>query len=363
MQLIADRSKREASEEEKNQLFSKKTVEGGIFGDRDSRTRHGLRTMAVTIIAFIFIASGLVMSVVKFGEYQDYLRYNTTPVGTVLQFARSDADITISDVWTDQQKDVTVVKLAYSKNARTKLSNKGANYKLYIMGSKLSDKPKDVKMSYGMLSTDGDAFLIIDGKLEEKAYQIFITNQLKMAAVTPESNTGNKITLGEDDSITEALSRYSMAEIDQKGIAIFNKDKQERNDVDHINFRVNPYSLSTNIYQGSFLNEKGEVDYSKIVSITSTKGVIEKLETQRNSSESNIRNIEASITEFRTRLEQNPDDQTSVESINELTKKLDSEKQIVAETNKALEMYNNADFNKDSFGQIQEEYTYVASNN
>ena len=97
---------------------------------------------------------------------------NTTPIGSSLEFARSGAEITISDVWTDQNRDVTVVKLGYSQNARKLLSTQGKT--ITYMATKEKDRPKKLEMSYGMLSTDGDAFLFLKGKLEERAYQVLL---------------------------------------------------------------------------------------------------------------------------------------------------------------------------------------------
>ena len=38
------------------------------------------------------------------------------------------------------------------------------------------------------------------------------------------------------------------------------------NTPDNTNFRTNPYSYSTNVYQ-SFLTKDGDIDYSKVVAV------------------------------------------------------------------------------------------------
>lgn len=65
---------------------------------------------------------------------------NTTPIGSSLEFARSGAEITISDVWTDQNRDVTVVKLGYSQNARKLLSTQGKTITYIWQQKKRSSK-------------------------------------------------------------------------------------------------------------------------------------------------------------------------------------------------------------------------------
>ncbi|MCW0998231.1 flagellar biosynthesis protein FliS, partial [Streptococcus anginosus] len=88
----------------------------------------------------------------------------------------SEAKLKFGGAWTDKNRDVTVVKLGYNKKAREELSTKGTQYKLFVVDND-NKIQKHAKISYGILGTQGDGFLIIDGKLDKKAYQIVMTNQ------------------------------------------------------------------------------------------------------------------------------------------------------------------------------------------
>ncbi|MCH0488332.1 flagellar biosynthesis protein FliS, partial [Enterococcus faecium] len=217
------------------------SIIGGLLGDKDKRTRHGLRIMLATFLGVLFLLTGLGSYIYQLGNYNYYLVNNTTPIGSSLEFARSGAEITISDVWTDQNRDVTVVKLGYSQNARKLLSTQGKNYNLY-MATKEKDRPKKLEMSYGMLSTDGDAFLFLKGKLDERAYQVFIANQVSLISGDDTADDDTKVNVNEADSVTKALSQYSMNDVNNEGVISFGKKAKPVNTPDNINFRINPYS-------------------------------------------------------------------------------------------------------------------------
>lgn len=334
-------------------------VIGGILGDKDRRTKRGLRILLVTSLALLFIVTGLIGTIFKYYDYNQYLINNTTPIGSSLTFARSGADITVSDVWTDQNRDLTVVKLLYSANARKLLSTQGKNYNLY-MATKKQDQPQKLQMSYGMLSTDGEAFLFLKGKLDKRAYQIFIANQVKLISGDTSNNNNNEANLvNENDTVTKALAQYSMDDVDQKGEISFGKKQKPVNTPDNLNFRINPYSESTNVYQGSFLTKDGDIDYSKVVSVASKKNVVSKLETKVNEQESDIKRIKATKSEYLDRLQQNPDDQDSQESIRQLDTQMKTEATTLARTKKMLSMYQSATFDKNSFGEMQTKFNYL----
>ncbi len=333
------------------------SIIGGMLGDKDKRTRHGLRIMLATFLGVLFLLTGLGSYIYQLGNYNYYLVNNTTPIGSSLTFARSGAEITISDVWTDQNRDLTVVKLGYSGNARKLLSTQGKNYNLY-MATKEKDQPKNLQMSYGMLSTDGDAFLFLKGKLDERAYQVFIANQVSLiSGDTADDDT--KVNVNEADSITKALSQYSMNDVDNDGVISFGKKSKPIDTPDNINFRINPYSDSTNVYQGSFLTKEGEVDYSKVVAVTSKNNVVNKLEDQLNTLNTNIKKIEATKAEYLERLQQNPDDEDSQESIRQLNSRMETDVKSISDTEKLIDQYKNADFDEASFGEMKTSFKYL----
>lgn len=333
-----------------------RSIIGGILGDRDKRTKRAINTFLFFLLATFLTVSGIIMFFYQYNNYTWFLVNNTTPIGTELKFSRTGATVSISDVWTDKERDLTVVKLNYSGGAYQVLSTNGSNYNLYL-ATKLKDRPENLTMSFGMLSTDGDAFLFIKGRLDERAYQIFIANQLDLVSansITDDSDAN----INKNESITKSLSQYSMNTVDSKGVLFF-KDNTQTTNVDNINFRINPFSSTTNVYQGSFLNDKGEIDYSKVVAVTSTKTVLEKLRTTLEEKKETVKKIDSTMKEYRERLESNPEDSNSIENIKQLeTKKQELETDIL-KTQETLTMYEEAEFDQDSFGKMKIDYQFL----
>lgn len=333
-----------------------RSIIGGILGDRDKRTKRAINTFLFFLLATFLTVSGIIMFFYQYNNYSWFLVNNTTPIGTELKFSRTGATVSISDVWTDKERDLTVVKLNYSGGAYQVLSTNGSNYNLYL-ATKLKDRPENLTMSFGMLSTDGDAFLFIKGRLDERAYQIFIANQLDLVSansITDDSDAN----INKNESITKSLSQYSMNTVDSKGVLFF-KDNTQTTNVDNINFRINPFSSTTNVYQGSFLNDKGEIDYSKVVAVTSTKTVLEKLRTTLEEKKETVKKIDSTMKEYRERLESNPEDSNSIENIKQLeTKKQELETDIL-KTQETLTMYEEAEFDQDSFGKMKIDYQFL----
>lgn len=333
-----------------------RSIIGGVLGDKDKRTKRAINTFLIFLLATFLTVSGIIIFFNQYSNYTWFLVNNTTPIGTDLKFSRTGATVSIADVWTDRTRDLTVVKLNYSNEAYQVLSTNGSNYNLYL-ATKLKDKPKDLTMSFGMLSTDGDAFLFIKGRLDERAYQIFIANQLNLVnanSITDDTDTN----INKNDSITKSLSQYSMNTVDSKGILFF-KDNTQTTNVDNINFRINPFSSTTNVYQGSFLNDKGEIDYSKVVAVTSTTKVIERLHSTLEDKKDIVKKIDSTIKEYRERLETNPEDSNAIENIKQLETKKEEVKTDISKTQETLTMYEEAKFDQDSFGKMKTDYQFL----
>lgn len=145
--------------------------------DKTKRTKAGMRHLITLLSLIVIFVVGVMLYGYKSHDYKMYQMNNTTEIGSDLKFTKSESTVKIDDVWTDENRDVTVVKLGYDNKARDLLSTKGKNYNLYMVTD--GDKP-DVKLKYGMLGTEGDGFLFIKGKLDKKAYQLYIANTVEL---------------------------------------------------------------------------------------------------------------------------------------------------------------------------------------
>ena len=337
-----------------------------IWGDRDPRTRQGITfffLLFFNILGLILCTVWLVIQMVNYGQY---LKENTTKIGTELEFVKSKAKVTLSDVWTDKDRNVTMVKLGYDRQSRNLLSTKGKNYKIYLI-DKEGRKPKGVKISYGILGSEGDGYLFIKGNLQEKAYQILLTSQIELTTGdetedddTEEDSTANIESQKSEDisdaSIKRSLSESSHGDISDNGILNFdNKSKQPN--ADYINFRVNAFSDSTKVYKGSFLKADNTIDYGKIIEQTSLKDVVKDIDEKIKKREKKAKQYEVSLEEYKQRAKDNKEDDDARSNVKGIEDSIDENNTKLENLKKSKEKYERADFDKSSFGDMQESYT------
>lgn len=331
---------------------------GGRFGDRDERTKGGIRTLYFRRFTFLLLALGIMMLVYQYAEMIDYKTNNSTPIGTELTFLKSEAPLTILDIWTDKKREVTVVKFKYSDKARQLLSTEGKNYNLHFLHT-TKHKPK-IEMKYGVLGTEGDGYLFIKGKLDKRAYQIYMANTLNM-------NYGDdkalpNISTIQKKSMEEMLSSVSEDTMNESGVitAIQSKfkNKEKEHKFDNINFRLNAYSDNTKVFDGTFLTDDNEIDYGKVIKQTSTVNVVKKIAKAIETLQQERQSYIVSLEEYQNRLKRdkkNSDAKENIEKINLRIEKLDT---TLDALRKEKERYEKSEFRKEDFGNMQENFEY-----
>ncbi|MCG1060598.1 hypothetical protein K4S75_11130 [Staphylococcus epidermidis] len=376
-QKISKEEKRAIKERRKayKKNNTKYDVEGGIGGDKDPRTKRDVRTMIISIIGYFFIILSIFGSVIGTKLYWDYQKNNTTKLGSKLEFKHSDgAQVKITEVWTDKKREVTVAKIGYPKESRKKLSNSGSSYKLYL---RTSDSKPNIKMSYGILNGEGDGYLFIKGKQKDQPYNVAIENTIALTtdSVGKSSDTSSSIGSNEDDENIETAissmnkdgSTNSRLDRDEK------KVKDAKNKHDFIKLIINPYSESTKVYKGSFLDASGNIDYSKVVSQTSVESTIKNVNKDIKASKENLKRLNASKKEFEKRVKEqekkdkkdkkkkDDDEKTSLsesnddkDSLEDVKKSIKEEENTIKELEAKKKRFEDADFTKESFGDMQE---------
>lgn len=342
----------------------------GLLGDRDYRTKQGLINALIVIASFACIVLGVVLTMSGFASRQEYMRTNTTPSGEELKFSNSEAKLNFGGAWTDKNRDVTVIKLQYNKKAREELSTKGTQYKLHIVDD--SNKAQDnIKMSYGILGTQGDGFLIIDGKLDEKAYQIVMTNQLNLddGSDTTTSSSGSrteseKLASKADDltqsELEESLSGIQSSDVKDNGRINF-EENSKKPSVDYIDFRVNPYSEKTKVLNESLRKPDGSIDYSKIMDKTTVDKKTKEIDNSIKVKEEETKKYKRSVKEFEDRVKENKDDEDAKSNIESLKKKIKDNEKSLEQLEKLKKQYEEKDFDKSSFGEMQEKFKVIHS--
>lgn len=365
------KSKRDKIREKKNRNSDYEMFRG-ILGDRDYRTRQGIVGALLLILAVVIFVFSVGYVIVGTAKYKTFQKNNTTPIGEELKFRKSGASVKFGGAWTDKKRNVTVVKLKYDKQARNMLSTQGSNYKIYVVDKKKKLKNK-VKMSYGILGTEGDGFLFIKGDWDKQAYNIFITNELNMTTgssselVTGNNNGGSsateKLAREDVDELTTSELESSLSEVEnnngsKSGRFNFGDDSNKPN-VDYIDFRVNSYSKSTKVYNGSFLTSNGDIDYSKVIDTSSVEHVIKSVDKDIKKAKAKNKQYDDSIEEFKKRVERNKEDEDSKSNIKSLEKKKEENEETIRRLEKLKELYQNEDFDKSSFGDMSEGFKSI----
>ena len=355
---------------EKRKAFKKKQskyeIEGGIGGDHDPRTKRDVKTLIICMLGFSLILASVVTGVFFNHAYSNYKKNNTTELGTTLRFSKTDdAKVKINEVWTDKKREVTVAKLGYPSQTRKLLSTKGKNYKIYM---KAKGERHKAQMAYGILRNEGDGYLFIKGKLKDQPYNIGIENTISLTTESSGKTNSDSLTSDNEENLETAISSMNQ---DGSSNSWFKSkaDKQAENAKsknDFIKFIINPYSKSTKVYKGSFLTPSGDIDYSKVVSQTSVDKSLNSIDKQIDKRKDNLDTLKTSKTEFEQRVKdekkkdkkkdsKNKDNQTTdnEKNLEDVKKAIEEEKEGIDDLQKERKQFEKADFNKDSFGEMQ----------
>lgn len=341
--------------EEPVDLVDENSIVDGKGSDNDPRTIRSKRweryARFATIVTFIGIGS----TFYGYREYHKYTVSNSTPFGQPLIFSNSGAKLILKGVYTDKNKEVTVVELGYDSTAHSKLSYKGTNYGINIQVASKSDIPKGMETRYGLLDTEGNGYLIIKGKLKPEAYQIAIVNRFTFSLDDQTEGFTKKQKNIEEQALSRTLSEHKMDDANKFGIIDFSKSTKKVG-LDYFNFRVNPYSDNTINYKVSFLDKNGNIDYNKMMQYVGVKGIEKDLKTQKKSSEAKIKSYENAISELTDRLLSNPNDTASADNLKTAQMNLKAEKEVLSGLKTNLDYLKQAKFSEKSFGEINKEY-------
>ncbi|MCG2076178.1 hypothetical protein K4P40_11410 [Staphylococcus epidermidis] len=375
-------SKKKMTKEEKKEMKRKRKefkatktkyeIEGGIGGDKDPRTKRDIKTTFIAIFAIVLFTFSTVLFGFGLQAYGNFKKNNTEEFGSTKSFTQADAKVKFSEVWTDKNRDVTIIKLGYPDNSKEKLSNRGKAYKLYM--NPQGTKPK-VKMAYGILGIEGDGYLFIKGKLKDQPYHIGLENTLSLTTKSISSQSSSSSTdINEEDGLESAISSMNDDGSSNSWFSNDDKAKKAKNEHDFIKFIINPYSDNTKVYKGSFLTSSGDIDYSKVISQTSTESAIKSKEKEKAKHESNLKDLKSSKSEYEDRVKEENKDKKSKkkdkkkdaagdsksknESNLEKTKEsIKDEQKEIDSLQEDINKLKTSNFGKKDFGDMQEKAT------
>lgn len=169
-----------------------------------------LQLLSVAALLFIAIFS-LFMMFKKSGDYKNDVKHSSTPMGTQMQFEKSQSDVKLSGIYTDEANSVLIARLSTENTAN--LPFKGLNYKVYLTSETLVDyADQQTDILFGRLGVDGDLFLVIPKPLNE-IYTTVISNKKYMGVNNLNGDRPN--TSLDGISFSEVQSQESDADISQ----------------------------------------------------------------------------------------------------------------------------------------------------
>ena len=147
-----------------------------------SKAVKGGFAFLLIVFTTIFIAYNVVEGRKAIGNSQ-------TPIGESLQFARSGANITVKNYYTDKNQDVLIATLEV-KEGNSKLPTKANDYWV-VTTSDIGGR--SIPTYFGRMNTDGDFFIIIPYP-KEQTYTVAIYNTTTSGGDI--SSSGDQLSIG-----------------------------------------------------------------------------------------------------------------------------------------------------------------------
>lgn len=330
-----------------------------MFGDNSIRTKkiskNAISVMIATIMLFICIPWYLIGS----HTYKQILARSSSPIGTTMTFNRSQAEVKISDIYTDKKKDVLIVRLAVDSAAQARLPYKGDDYKVYI-SSKSTNGLTSMPILFGRMSTDGDMFLIIP-KPTDTVYSIFIQNKnyIGDGQSTSRTNVSDVADLSED-SVAAALSNYNYEENSKTKNQGTYQIASDDNDTISFRLTINPASKDTS-FKPKVINadlltsdKSGNIsfDFEKFFNKVFKESALKSLKAQYQTLSDKKARYEKTLRDYQERYAENENDTVAKSQIEIEQNKLadlDNELETLADK---ISSYQKLKFNDSLFKNI-----------
>lgn len=330
-----------------------------ISNDNSPRTARFKRAGLFTKIGVIMLLLGVGLYIRGSMKYSQVVKNSSSPIGTVLNFERSDANIEISDFYTDKTESCLIVRFKFDETTSNKLPYKGSDYKVFINSPELSEEVKEMPIIFGKMSTNGDAFLVIP-KPNNSVYSIFIMNTKYLDTKTNvSSNKLSEYTKVDEDKdvldFSKALSNYQ-----------YNPDKKtnktfvvEGNKKDVVSFRLtkNPAIKSEKylpkVLDAQLISEEGKFDFETFFNILFKESVTKELEAEFEKIGENITQLKSVLVENENRLKENKNDDVAKKEIDRLKNKIKELEQTKEDITAKLYGYYGLQYSDKLFTNLQ----------
>lgn len=346
-----------------------------------------LQLLSVAALLFVAIFS-LIMMFKKSGDYKSDVKHSSTPMGTQMQFEKSQSGITLSGIYTDEANSVLIARLSTDNTAQ--LPFKGLNYNVYLASDTLKNYTNQkTDILFGRLGVDGDLFLVIPKPLSE-IYTAVISNK-KYMGINNINTKSDKTSLDdisfaeaqkyEDNANTtedeEARATESVAkmlsqvrpslsgDINSQSQSILNDDANYSEDkLDLIAFRIGTVTAKNEpqytpiVLKGQLLvNNKFQFEsffnqVFKDEAVKQTKAANDRLQQAK-------KTLKEAIADYDERLLIEPNSAEIISAKSEAENKITNIEEQQKELNEKLNKYNELTYSEDFFNNLQTKATVI----
>lgn len=338
-----------------------------MFGDNSPRTKKVARATIGVILATILVVGGLFFTIGGDLKFRDIMKKSSTPVGTSLNFPRSQTSVTLKNIYVDKKEDVLIARLSTPDKSR--LPYKGTDYKVFLY-SKSLEGYKQADILFGRFSTDGDLFLVIP-KPKDEVYSVFIMNKnylLPLKSDDDEASENEEINQfsskkneeeTEDqmqESITDAVSSYQFDESNPQESSIYNIDDSY---TDVVSFRItkDPAYKDDKKYRpqrlnADLLNDKNQFDFEKFFEVAFKDSIIKDLEQKYEKQDNVVKSYEKQKKQMEDRLADNPDDSDAQKTLDKINQDLEAKNEVKDKTANQITEYSLLQYKDEYFSNL-----------
>lgn len=326
-----------------------------LYKDNSQRTFAVSKPFTRTTIALIALIIAIIWLPIQIFRYNAVVERSSTMIGSELKFERSEAGVTLQNIYTDKSSKVLIARLKLSEEAQANLPHKGTDYRVMI-GAKSLKGLKEVSVLFGKMSSDGDMFLVIPKPDLKEIYTLFIVNE-KYVAAADSTKIGSKNVNDTDldKSIANTLSAY---DIDKK------KDKNavttvKSDNLDAITFRlamtpgVNNDKYKPTVLDADLLNEETkEFDFEKFFNVLFKDVALKNFKREYENLASQKKQIQSTIDEAKSKLQINQYDKAASQVLAKANDQMSTVEQDMTKLATDISNYESLQYSPDLFSNL-----------
>lgn len=333
-----------------------------IFGlDSSPRTTAISRPFFITIACLVIFAVCVVWGTLGNRQYNKIMSQSSTPVGSMIKFSKSEAEVELTGLYTDKNESALVARLTPTPDAHSKLPYRGTDYAVLVQ-SKAVDDYEEIPILFGKMSTDGDIFLILPQPTKE-VYSFAIVNKRNLTsnAITLEKGSEEYKSEGKG-SVARSLSEFTN-EVDrsQTGDGSVNmKDSEAGESYDIAGLRMTtdpaydeeafkPRKLDVELINPT----SHEFNFEGFFKTVYVEAAIRSLTDRYNELEAVVAQNESLVEENEVRLRSNPDDTAAQDRLDEAQSAVNKSREQQQEAADRLTYYQTLKYDPSVFQDFQ----------